>query len=384
MAPTPKLINNACQPPMSSRVKVLCVIDTLGSGGAQKQISSLAKSLNDKGYFVDIATTSVGGNFFLPELQACLISVHSLADCKGFSLKTLFRLIKLVRRCSYDVIISYQLTCNAYCIASRVFLSPKIRLIVSERVSTQGDSSQLFAFLCRIGYCLASKVVSNSWSHAGYLSSLPWLRNKLAVIYNGYDYSPPASWPPEDSGLRFLVVGRVSRQKNGTKLVKALIHYSELYGNCPSVSWAGRQENDCDSIEERRSMDRLINSSQLVSASWRWLGESSSIPYLLSQSHALILVSIYEGLPNAICESFMSGRPVIASSVSDHSLLIGEEERGLLCDPLSALSIAAAIRNFIILSTEERREMGQNAHSYARDNLLISKMTDCYVNLFSI
>lgn len=362
-------------------IKILCVIDTLGSGGAQRQITNLAKSLKDKSYVVAVATTSVGDGFFLSELQANSIPVYSLAECRGFSWKTLFRLVELIRYNRYNSIISYQLTCNAYCVASKFFISPKTRLVVSERVSAHGDTSLLLALFCRIGYILASKVVSNSSAHASYLRRYPWLKSKTCVVYNGYSYTPPAPWPSEDHGLSLLVIGRISRQKNGVNLVKALIHYSESYGYCPFLAWAGRQEDDSASIEERMTMDRLISSSPLVSASWRWLGESSDIPLLLSQHHALVLVSKYEGLPNAICESFMSGRPVIASSVSDHPILIGNNERGLLCDPLCPKSISSAIRRYVLLMTEQRQAIGYDAHIYARDNLLINKMTNSYVKL---
>ena len=44
----------------------------------------------------------------------------------------------------------------------------------------------------------------------------------------------------------------------------------------------------------------------------------------------LIHPSIYEGLPNVICEALLDGMPVLASNVCDNGLLVREGERGFL------------------------------------------------------
>ena len=72
-------------------------------------------------------------------------------------------------------------------------------------------------------------------------------------------------------------------------------------------------------------MDNLIFSHPSLQSSWHWLGERSDIPKLLATTDALIHVSLYEGLPNAICEAFIASTPVIASAVCDHPSWYKEE-----------------------------------------------------------
>ena len=88
-------------------------------------------------------------------------------------------------------------------------------------------------------------------------------------------------------------------------------------------------------------VDELIESLPKCGKNWRWLGEESDIPGLLREHHALIHPSLYEGLPNVVCEALAAGMPVLVSNVCDHPLLVADGERGFLFDPADPGSIRA-------------------------------------------
>jgi glycosyltransferase involved in cell wall biosynthesis len=72
----------------------------------------------------------------------------------------------------------------------------------------------------------------------------------------------------------------------------------------------------------------------------------------MQRHDALIHPSLYEGLPNAVCEALAAGLPVLISNVCDHPLLVVEGERGFLFDPSDPLSIAMSIERAAALDAD--------------------------------
>ena len=116
---------------------------------------------------------------------------------------------------------------------------------------------------------------------------------------------------------------------------------------------------------------------------WQWLGLQRDIPTLLRGYHALVHPSLYEGTPNAICEALAAGRPVLASDVCDHPLLVAEGKRGFLFDPKAPESIVAALARLAGLGVEAWRALGRNARDYAEAELGIELMVSRYEALFA-
>jgi glycosyltransferase involved in cell wall biosynthesis len=112
------------------------------------------------------------------------------------------------------------------------------------------------------------------------------------------------------------------------------------------------------------------------------LGERTDVPELLSNHHALILGSFYEGLPNAICEALASGRPVLASDIGDHPILIQNNKTGFLFDPNKPEDIAECIYKFTQLSQKELTAMGHKARQFAEKHLSTDVGVTAYENLF--
>jgi glycosyltransferase involved in cell wall biosynthesis len=77
------------------------------------------------------------------------------------------------------------------------------------------------------------------------------------------------------------------------------------------------------------------------------------------QADAVGLFSLYEGLPNTVCEGMACGKPIVTSRVSDADSLVTAGENGFLCDPESPASIADALLQLRRLPPAERPRMGE-------------------------
>ena len=366
-------------------VKILCVIDSLGSGGAQKQMCNLACGLKAKGHDVEMLVYFPVYHFFRSEVDEAGIIVHEVEKQAGFSWRVVFRIRQLLRSRVYDAVISFLAMPNLYCELAKLLAFSRTLLIVSERSSAAGDKAWLKPKVFRMMHCFANYVVANSCSHAKWLRSHFWLHRKTRVIFNGYNLFPkiPKRQSSSEKRYSYLVIGRVNSVKNGRRLIEALALYVQRHGKAPSVAWTGRQELDSESLKIRKDMDILLAQHPEVAKNWHWLGERNDVSNLLQKCDALLHISLYEGLPNVICEAFIEQCPVIASNVCDHPLLVEEGVRGILCDPLSVVSICEAIERFESLSAQTRKSLGENARRYAEANLAIEKMVPAYEELIT-
>ena len=370
-------------------MRILCIIDCLGSGGAQRQMTYLACGLKQRGHDVELFLTHPGADHFRPEIEAAGIPIHGIdrRGHTGFSWRVLIAIRRLVRT-GFDGIVSFQLSANGYAVlATPLSLRSRLRVICGERSSTTGIRSRVRKFGVWSTGALSDVLVANSHSQGDYLRRLPGLSRKIGVIWNGYPISgapTPPSHSDDPSHLTLLVVGRRTTVKNGLRLFQALQIVQERYGWTPRLRWAGAQQIDSASLGETTAIQTLLSQSPNLATQCQFLGEVRDPTPLYRSSDVLILPSLYEGLPNVVCEAMLAGCPVIASNVCDHPILLGNEKRGLLCDPQSPASIALAIQRFKLMTREERATLAQRAYEFAITHLSVKRMVDRYEKLLQL
>jgi glycosyltransferase involved in cell wall biosynthesis len=370
--------------PACFNMKLLLVIDHLGLGGAQRQIVELACGLARRGHTVELFNYFPQHDFFLRRVSEQGIAVHSYRKGEGFSLGVVGAIASLLRRRDFDVVLSFLNNPNIYAeIAS--LASRKARLVVCERSSNHGDLSRLAARGRRLLHVFADHVVANSEAHADWLRKKWWLRTKVSCIYNGLDLQalvPAQRVPRTGSQLRLLAVGRVCPEKNLLNLIAALRSFHRKHGYVPELSWAGKKDTSDGGHRNVAQVEELLQSLPEISARWHWLGEQFDMPDLLRRHDMLIHASLYEGLPNAVCEALAAGLPVLVSDVCDHGRLVADGERGFLFDPNDPQSIAGSIEKAVALDVEAWLSLSRNARSYAESHLGMTKMVDSYERLF--
>ena len=105
------------------------------------------------------------------------------------------------------------------------------------------------------------------------------------------------------------------------------------------------------------------------------------MPELMRRYDALVLPSMWEGVPNVVCEALASGLPVLASDVSDIPLLLQDGVNGFLFAPHKVEGIAGAIIRFGALPASGRGAMATAGRAFAETRLSLAQCTDCYERL---
>jgi glycosyltransferase involved in cell wall biosynthesis len=365
-------------------VNYLVVVDHLGLGGAQRQVVELARGLKARGHGVDIFIYFPQYRFFRALVEEHQIPIHEYRKGKGFSVGVVRQLRSLLRGGKFDVVVSYLNSPNVYTELASALVQHAATVIVSERCSHHDDKSALVSITRRLLHALSDCVVTNSETHAVWLKRKWWLTHKVACIYNGLDLGardPARVVPGGGAQLRLLAVGRVCPQKNVTGLIVALEIFRWEHGYVPRISWVGKREGGREGRRYERQVNELLSGLPEVSRQWRWLGEQPDMGQLLREHDALIHPSLYEGLPNAVCEALGAGMPVLISNVCDHPLLVADNERGFVFDPSEPRSIAGAIGKLVHLNPGAWRNFCANARRYAEENLSTHRMVTAYETL---
>ena len=333
--------------------KILCFIDNLGSGGAQRQMVNLAGIFKKHGYDVELLIYDARNDFYLNQLKEKQIKFTCLQS-RSY-LQRLLTVTKYLRLSDADVVIPFMETpCFLACLAKS--LGAKWKLITNElsaKESTfRGLKNKIYTFFERFS---DFKVCNSENAKGLWLRHKPQYSGKLKVIYN------PVLMPAQNSifisereRLKIVVAASFQRLKNSVSVVKAIVLLPADLKDRLRIEWYGRKSvNGSTEVYDETSALILSNNLEKTVSLYDATPEIYS---KMATADAVGLFSTVEGLPNAVCEGMMLGKPILMTRISDYNILV--DENGLLCDP-NPQSIAEMLKQFIELSDSERLRMGK-------------------------
>lgn len=357
-------------------MKVLCFTDSLGSGGAQRQLVNLAVGFKEKGHDVTFLVYH-DADFYLPDLQKAHIPVTKILESNYA--KRVFKVRKYIRFGGFDAVLSF-LEPPSFIAELSAFPYKKWKLIVGER---SADPKIMFSFkrkLFRWFHLLADYVVANSNENIKMVKKInPLLsNNKCKVIYN---YVDEERWELDkdysalkDGKLQLIVAASHQYLKNAKGLIEALNLLSNEEKQIIKVSWFGDKSPDNSHIETKVLMEKY-NLQEMVSL----YPADLNIQEKIINSDVLGLFSFYEGLPNVICEAMTAGKAVIASNISDISLFI---DNRLIFNPNDVFDIKDKISYLISLDQKSIKEIGRYNRLKAKDLFDKNSIVTSYIKLF--
>lgn len=353
--------------------RILLITESLGSGGAERQICGLAKMLTMKGYPCRLITY-VNDQFYEPYLIDNKVDYEYNPRLRNKS-KRVFFLVRYLWKYKPDVIISFLPSVNISCCLAKVFYP--CRLIVSERNNNIGLSKRdLLQFNL---YRLADFIVPNSYSQGEFIkSNIPFLKPKVLPIINFVDFDnfKLAKKKSKERKPRVITVARYTSQKNCLLFLEVVKQVKEN-GIVVHFDWFGSKHHDAEyyaKVEKKVAELQIEDYITLHSASKQILLE-------YQKSDIFCLPSIYEGYPNVVVEAMCCGLPVLCSRIFDNPYIIEENVNGYLFDPNSVPDIVSAISKVLSLSYNERIEMGLRNRNKCIDTNSEQRFVDAYINL---
>jgi len=356
----------------SPRQRILLVIAGLPAGGAERQMSLLAKGLDRSKFEVGLLIFNSAEKIHYQEILDSPLWFRALElSSASDGLLLIPKLVRGICRAISDFkpeVIHTTLNVANHAVRFAALISRcKIPIITSVRVEYRPSYSHREKRLERLLWRRSNHVICNSEATRQQLiMDLRIPADRVTVIPNGidekfYEDHPkrPDYWPKRPVAL---TVGRFTRQKNHQALVEAI---AELETKGVLADWnfvflgdGPLQEAVQSSINERALQNRI-----------QIMPTTQSMPTIYQASDLFILPSLYEGMSNALLEAAASGCPVIVSKNTDRAEVINDE-RGWVAEK----SLRNTLETVISLPAEERTQKAEYAAAYIKRMFSSQKM----------
>lgn len=355
-------------------MKILCLIDSLSSGGAERQMSYLCAGLKNAGNDVVLAVFSDIADFYRKYIEDHGVEVRIIKE--GFNkYRRPLAIINLVSEVKPDAVISYKDGVNMAACIARAFKT--FKLIVSERNTTQilSKKERLKFWL----YRFAQAVVPNSFSQGEFIKgNFPSLRAKVHVITNMIDTAMfhPADKTNSGPELTIITTARVMPQKNVLRYLDAIKILKDKNIKI-RFKWYGAQLTSYyDQVKQKISELKLEDTIQ-------FFPPEKDVAKIYHAADIFCLPSVYEGFPNVVCEAMACGLPVVCSNICDNPYIVKADINGFLFDPYNAEDIAESLEKMVNLPTESRHQMSVNNANRIKELCSQKTFIDSYLRLIN-
>lgn len=352
--------------------RILCFIDSLGAGGAQRQMVYLTRILKERGYEVKVVTYA-DRPFYQSDLNTAHIPYENIENAGNRFLR-IFYVRKTIRDFRPDCVISYLDTPCILSCAIKLLTRGRWRLLVSERNTTQKLTiKERIKFL---SYRVADRIIPNSYAQTDFINKhFPALSHKTNPIINLVDldkFRPAESSKKSDDAIRVIVVASIIPSKNTKGFIRAVKSVKDACQKPFTIDWFGIAAGDycleCLEMVKSYGLEDVL----------RLQPKTVNIVSEYRRADWLCLPSFYEGTPNVICEAIACGLPIVCSNVCDNMQYVKSGQNGYLFDPTSEDNMANALMTALNTSWQERRRMGEYSRRLAENRFSRERFGDLY------
>jgi polysaccharide biosynthesis protein PelF len=198
---------------------------------------------------------------------------------------------------------------------------------------------------------------------------------KIKIIYNGADPEKfkPQNYPSNSHPV-VMNMGLIFALKGQLTLIEAAAIVRDkfpdvefrLYGKPSDLDYFAR----CQEKVKEYKLENTVNFAGFTSEPWRVYGEADIVA----------MSSISEGFPYAVIEAMLCEAAIVSTDVGGVSEALGDT--GLLVPASQPVALAEAIIQLLILTREQRIELGKKSRQRALDLFTQEKCIKTYLDTY--
>jgi len=362
-------------------MKIVHIINSLESGGAEKLLLETLPLYNKMGVQVDLLVLNGVDCPFMRSLTAAeCCSIYSLGTHSAYNPINVFKIIPFLKK--YDIAHVHLFPSQYWVVLAKLLSLSKIKLVVTEHnTSNPRKESYFLKGIDRFFYRFYVNVVCISDEVLNIFQKYVHLqKSKFVVIKNGINLNEiqkakPYSikeishhWNEQDRLL--IQVARFSKVKDQQTVIKSLKFLPAAVKLLLIGEGAFKKSNE-KLVKDLQLEDRVL-----------FLGLRMDVPKLLKTADIVVLSSKYEGLSLSSIEGMASGKPFVASNVPGLSEIV--KNAGLLFDLGDAKGLASHI-NKLLNDPVYYQEIVISCQAKAKQfniDFMVEKHLELYKNLF--
>ena len=362
-----------------NKMRVLQIINSLCTGGAEKLLADSIPLYRNKGIDMELLLLNGYEYPFYKKLKKERVTIHVLGTGK---MKRVYNPILILKAIPYLIkfdIVHVHLFPSLYWVALAKVIGRLRTVLIYTEHNTLNRRMKGRLYNCIEKYIYGkyrmiisiTKEIEDIQKHR-----FPEICSKFCVINNGIDLSSfmhgqSMKMEKEDTSKIVIQVSSFKGQKDQETLIRSFIHLPHdisllLVGD-------GVNKTKCENLV------RDLNLSARIS----FLGIREDIVDLLNYADIVVLSSHYEGLSLSCIEGLASGRPFVASDVPGLREIVSGA--GLLFPESDDKSLAEIIIKLLSDKTFYD-ETTKNCITRAKEydiNIMVDKYIDLYKNLIN-
>lgn len=354
------------------------MIETLGSGGAERLLHTNLRHIDRDQFGNDVVTVFSGGDHWNDAIKALGVRVDGLGLA---SYRDILRGVSLLgeRLASDppDLIHTHLFAANVIGrVAGRRARIPVISSIHNPEYEPEAVAGSPAGITAKVRAARIIDKITASYGCARMIAVSKYVKEttatrlgfpveKIDVIYNPVDLSADSidrhamlrSIGLENDSFVILNVGRVSPQKGLIYAVRAMRAIVSVNPNAHLISVGSL----ADKVYTSQVRDEALGLEESV----HLLGERRDVHALLDACDVFLFPSLFEGLGIALAEAMTVGRGCVAGRIRPLDEFIEDGVNGILVEPGSPERISEAVIS-LMRDDEKRCALGQAASVTAR------------------
>jgi glycosyltransferase involved in cell wall biosynthesis len=359
-----------------ARVTVLYIAPWIDLGGSDRNTVDLLRWLDRDRYRVILATTQESRNRRLNEAAQYVDEVWALPELvPGGHFPGLLADLIATRQVDVVHIMNSRL---AFDLLPDLVAMPEAPGVLVQLHVEEADRTGYVRYVTtRYGNLVDAWSVS-SRNLGNILEDYGVLPSAIEVIYTGIDaddeFNPERTAPVELDPDRFhiLYLGRWVEQKDPLLMLEVA---AGLHARHPAIQVHAVGEGDLEQPMRARIAELGLEDAVILHAT------TSDVQSWFRASDAMLMTSVYEGLPLVLFEAMAMGVPSVVPALPANLELMGDEAGSLIEPRYDVAGYVGALAE-LVEHDDRRRQIGESARARVRAGFGLQDMADRHGRLY--